>query len=53
MNNSFFGAILLILTALFLIIKFNRNLNSQKYKIKPKDKWHMFSEGKDPTDDKI
>jgi len=53
MNNSFFVAILLILTSLFLIIKFNKHLNSQKFKVKPQDKWHMLSEGKDPTDDKI
>jgi hypothetical protein len=53
MNNSLIGAILLILSALVLIIKFNKRANSQKYKIKPQDKWHMLSEGKDPTDDKI
>jgi len=35
----------------YLIFKLSKKAGSDKYKLKPKNKWNALSEGKDPTDE--
>lgn len=53
MKSSLVGSLLLVIFAIFLILRINKGANSQKYKKRPKNKWQLLSEGKDPTDDSI
>ncbi len=49
MKSSIFASIFLITIALFLIRRLSKGKNSNKYQAKPKTKWTLLSEGKDPT----
>jgi hypothetical protein len=50
-NKSLFGGIGLVLISAFLISKLSKNSGSEKYNLKPKNRWNMLSEGTDPTDE--
>ena len=51
MKNSLFGCLILVGLSTYLIIKLSKKAGSDKYKLKPKNRWNALSEGHDPTDD--
>jgi hypothetical protein len=50
-KNSLFGSLILVGLSTYLIIKLSKKAGSDKYKLKPKNRWNALSEGHDPTDD--
>lgn len=51
MKNSLFGSLILVGLSSYLIIKLSKKAGSDKYQLKPKNKWNALSEGQDPTDE--
>ena len=51
MKNSLFDSLILVGLSTYLIIKLSKKAGSDKYKLKPKNKWNALSEGHDPTDE--
>jgi hypothetical protein len=51
MRNSLFESLILVGVATYLIIRLSKKADSDKYKLKPKNKWNALSEGNDPTDE--
>jgi hypothetical protein len=51
MTNSLIGSLLLVWFATYLIIRLSKKADSDRYKLKPKNKWNSLSEGIDPTDE--
>jgi hypothetical protein len=51
MRPSIIGSLILVLVATYLILRLSKRANSERYQVKPKNKWRLLSEGKDPTDD--
>ena len=51
MKNSLFGSLILVGFSTYLIFKLGKKAGSDKYKLKPKNKWNALSEGNDPTDE--
>jgi hypothetical protein len=50
-KNSLFGSLILVGLSTYLILKLSKKAGSDKYKLKPKNRWNALSEGHDPTDD--
>ena len=40
-----------VLESAIRIIRLSKKADSDKYKLKPKNKWNALSEGNDPTDE--
>lgn len=51
MKNPVFGSLILVGLSSYLILKLSKKAGSDKYKLKPKNKWNALSEGQDPTDE--
>jgi hypothetical protein len=51
MKNSLLGSLILVGFSTYLIFKLSKRAGSDKYKLKPKNKWNALSEGNDPTDE--
>jgi len=51
MRISIVGSLFMVLIATYLIVQLSKRKNSERYQVKPKNKWTLLSEGKDPTDD--
>ena len=42
---------ILVGVSTYLILKLSKKAGSDKYKLKPKNKWNALSDGNDPTDE--
>jgi hypothetical protein len=51
MKSSILLSLLFVALLTYLLIKFNKRINSKKYSRKPLDTWGSLSEGIDPTDE--